>query len=58
MQVDGTVGLSSVIAKIDISRSSGFPRMVRFGDEVQFAWTEFGKPSRVRTAMADVSRYK
>jgi hypothetical protein len=32
--------------------------MVKFGDEVQFAWTEFGKPSHVRTATADVSRYK
>jgi hypothetical protein len=58
VQADGTVGPSSVIARTDISRSSGFPRMVRFGDEVQFAWTEFGKPSSVRTATADVSRYK
>lgn len=58
VQADGTVAPSAVIAKTDISRSSGFPRMVRFGDEVQFAWTEFGKPSHVRTATADVSRYK
>lgn len=52
VQADGTIGPSSVIARTDISRSSGFPRMVRLGDEVQFAWTEFGKPSRVRTATA------
>lgn len=58
VQTDGTVGSASVIAKTDISRSSGFPRMVRFGNEVQFAWTEFGKPSHVRTATADVSPYK
>lgn len=58
VQPDGQVGPPSVIAKTDISRSSGFPRIARFGDEVQFAWTEFGKPSRVRTATADVSSYK
>lgn len=55
---DGTLGPASVIAKTDISRSSGFPRMARLGGEVHFAWTEFGKPSRVRTAAADVSSYK
>jgi len=58
VQPDGTVGPSSVITKTNISRSSGFPRMARFGNEVQFAWTEFGKPSRVRTATADRSPYK
>ena len=58
VQADGKVGPASVIAKTDISRSSGFPRMARFGDEVQFAWTEFGKPSRVRTATTDVSAYR
>jgi hypothetical protein len=55
---DGTLGPPSVIAKTDISRSSGFPRMARLGDEVHFAWTEFGKPSRVRTAVTDISSYK
>ena len=55
---DGTLGPSSVIAKIDISRSSGFPRMARLNDEVHFAWTEFGKPAHVRTAVTDVTAYK
>jgi hypothetical protein len=55
---DGTLGPASVIAKTDISRSSGFPRMARLNNEVHFAWTEFGKPSRVRTAATDVSAYK
>jgi hypothetical protein len=32
--------------------------MARLGDEVHFAWTEFGKPSRVRTAIANISAYK
>jgi len=55
---DGTLGPASVIAKIDIARSSGFPRMARLNNEVHFAWTEFGKPARVRTAVADISAYK
>lgn len=55
---DGTLGTASLIAKTDISRASGFPRMARLGDEVHFAWTEFGKPSRIRTAVADVSSYR
>jgi hypothetical protein len=55
---DGLVGPPAMIARTDISRSSGFPRMARLGNEVHFAWTEFGKPSRVRTAVADVSDYK
>jgi hypothetical protein len=55
---DAALGPVSVIAKTDISRSSGFPRMARLGDEVHFAWTEFGKPSRVRTAAASVSAYR
>ena|SRR5215213_1499640 len=52
VRADGSVGPAAVIAKTDISRSSGFPRMARLGGEVHFAWTEFGKPSRVRTAAA------
>lgn len=58
VRADGTVGSPAVIARTDISRSSGFPRMARLGDEVHFAWTEFGKPSHVRTAVVDVSNYK
>jgi hypothetical protein len=58
VRADGSVGPPAVIAKTDISRSSGFPRMARLGDEVHFAWTEFGKPARVRTAVTDVGAYK
>jgi len=58
IQPDGSLGPPAVIAKTDISRSSGFPRMARLGDEVHFAWTEFGKPSYVRTATASISAYK
>ncbi|MFN2497752.1 MAG: sialidase family protein [Pyrinomonadaceae bacterium] len=55
---DGTLGPPAIVAQTDISRSSGFPRMARLGDEVHFAWTEFGKPSKVRTATANISAYK
>ena len=55
---DGSLGPPAVIAKTDISRSSGLPRMARVGDDVHFAWTEFGKPSYVRTATANISAYK
>lgn len=58
VQAGGPVGPPAMIARTDIARSSGFPRMALLGDEVHFAWTEFGKPSRVRTAVADVSRFK
>lgn len=58
IQADGEAGSPAVIAKTDISRSSGFPRMARLGDEVHFAWTEFGKPSRVRTAATNVAGFK
>jgi hypothetical protein len=57
-RADGTLGPPAVVAQTDISRSSGFPRMARLGDDVYFAWTEFGKPSRVRTATANISAYK
>lgn len=52
---NGAIGPPSVIAKTDISRSSGFPRMALLGDEVHFAWTEFGKPSRIKMATAQIS---
>ena len=55
---DGALGPVAVIARTDLSRSSGFPRMARTGDTVHFAWTQFGKPSVVRTATADVSAFK
>lgn len=55
---DGALGPVAIISESDISRASGFPRMARLGDTVHFAWTQFGKPSRVRTASTDVSAFK
>ena len=57
IQANATLGPPTVIAKTDISRSSGFPRMALLGNEVHFAWTEFGTPSKVQMAVADVSQY-
>jgi hypothetical protein len=55
---DGLRDLPAVVATSDIARSSGFPRMAVLGNDVYFAWTEFGKPSYVRMAKADISAYK
>ena len=55
---DGTLGPVSIISESNVSRASGFPRMALLGDTVYFAWTQFGKPPRVRTASADVSAFK
>ena len=55
---DGSLGPVTVITRTDLSRSSGFPRMARTGDTVHFAWTQFGKPSLIRTATADVSAFR
>ena len=58
VRADGAVGPPAEIAKTDISRSSGFPRMARLGNDIHFAWTEFGKPSRVRTAVTTIDGHK
>jgi hypothetical protein len=55
---DGTPDAATIVATSDITRSSGFPRMAVLGNEVVFAWTEYGKPSYVRTARADISAYR
>ncbi|MGI9174375.1 MAG: hypothetical protein ACR2GR_03525 [Rhodothermales bacterium] len=49
---DGTLGPIMTVAETSSARASGFPRMIRSGDEVFFAWTEAGEPSRLRTARA------
>ncbi|HYN85636.1 MAG TPA: hypothetical protein VER32_10300 [Pyrinomonadaceae bacterium] len=58
VRADGVADNVAVVARTDISRSSGFPRTARAGDAVHFAWTQFGKPPRVLTATADVGAFK
>lgn len=50
----GEMGQPITVASSSGERASGFPRMVRAGDRIVFAWTEPGSPSRVRVAHASV----
>jgi len=52
---DGRAGPVMTVARTATARSSGFPRIARAGDQVIVAWTEAGKPSQVRTAIARVA---
>jgi hypothetical protein len=51
---DGSRGPSTTVAESSVARVSGFPQMARSGDEIVFAWTDPGTPSRVRTAVGRV----
>jgi hypothetical protein len=48
----GAAGAAVTIARVGLSRSSGFPQLVQTGDGLLFAWTDTADPSRVRTAFA------
>lgn len=48
----GEPGRVSTLATTSAARSSGFPQMARSGDQLVFAWTIAGEPSRVETARA------
>lgn len=48
----GTASRSQAVAAASRERPSGFPRMVRQGDEIVFAWTQPGNPGRVLVAKA------
>jgi hypothetical protein len=50
----GESGPSSAVATASRERPSGFPRMVRQGRELFFAWSSPGKPGQVRVARATV----
>jgi hypothetical protein len=52
IEAGGRVGPSLAIATSSAERASGFPRMLLAGDQVVFAWTDPGRPSRVHTARA------
>ena len=43
---------ATVVANSAAARASGFPRMVRVGDELIFAWTQPGDSARIRMATA------
>lgn len=48
---DGSRDEAITVAESNAARSSGFPQMARTGNEIIFAWTDPGSPSRVRTAV-------
>lgn len=50
--MDGTMDAPWTVAMTQSSRSSGFPRMVKAGDELLFAWTLLGEGGGVRVASA------
>ncbi len=37
---DGSLGATTVVAQMDVSRNAGFPRMAVSGDRLVFAWTD------------------
>jgi hypothetical protein len=49
---DGSRSPAFKVAETSTKRASGYPRMVRDGRRMIFAWTEPGTPSRVRVAEA------
>ena len=52
VDAQGTPGTAVIVARTSGARASGFPRMVARGDDLLFAWTEAGTPSRIRVARA------
>jgi hypothetical protein len=52
VEPSGRKGSAIAVAGMNAGRSSGYPRMARFGDELVFAWTETGDKPGVRTAIA------
>jgi hypothetical protein len=52
----GARGPAVTIAPMSGSRNSGYPRMVRQGDELLFAWTETATPPQVRAARVAVGK--
>lgn len=55
---DGSREESVTIAEANAARASGFPRLAQGGNEIVFAWTEPGNPSRVRTAVVSPGSLK
>ncbi|HEV2129534.1 MAG TPA: sialidase family protein [Longimicrobiaceae bacterium] len=52
VQRQGESGAAVTIAASSSARASGFPRMLRVGDEVIFAWTDPGESGGVRVSAA------
>ena len=55
---DGSRDEAITVAESSAARASGFPQMARARDEIIFAWTDPGTPSRVRTAVGRLASEK
>ncbi len=55
IQADGARSRAETVALTDVSRSSGFPRMVLRGTEVVLAWTDAAREGVLRTAIATLA---
>ena len=55
---NGEAGEAMTIAQSSAARASGFPRMVRVGSDIVFAWTVPGRPSSIRVARAPTSSFR
>jgi hypothetical protein len=55
---DGSRDQAITVAESSVARVSGFPQMARAGNEIIFAWTDPGTPSRVRTAVGRLADAK
>jgi hypothetical protein len=56
VEASGQRSSAMAVSGLNAGRSSGYPRMARFGDELVFAWTEPTDTPGVRTAIARVPR--
>jgi hypothetical protein len=50
----GSKSAATTISGLAAGRASGYPRLARAGNELVFAWTESGQPTRVMTAAAAI----
>lgn len=55
---DGSRGESLTVAESNALRATGVPQMVRAGNEIIFAWTQPGSPSKVQTAVVKIAGQK
>jgi len=55
---DGSRGQSLMLSESNSLRATGVPQIVRAGNEVIFAWTQPGNPSKVQVAAAKVTGQK
>ena len=56
---DGSLGDAIAVSSTDEGRASGFPQMIRSGDNLLFAWTDVsGDDSQVRTRLVPISNIR